>query len=146
MDEEDERIDPEGLSELASTPFKRKIESKIIRDFDGYEFELLIKTRKFITPDRELIIFRQEECSKFLSCGHQVTSPTQIFRCTYQRGHIVCSHCIIQCELCKDLACLKHSREYDCGDTIIRLCQDCGKIFDNEIRKQIRCLIEPCDY
>ena len=52
MTEENERLDPEEIGELASTPFKTEIERKVVTDDEGNEFEIAVETRKTMSPSR----------------------------------------------------------------------------------------------
>lgn len=127
MDEE--RVDAEELGRLASAPFKTEKEIIAVTDEDGYEWELTREIRKFITEKGEIITHKRKVFSKFVTCGHQVSHPSQVMRCKYE-GHAVCQHCITFCEHCGELVCLNHSGEYEEDQNVINLCRDCGQTFE----------------
>ena len=135
MTDENERLDPEEIGEMASTPFKTEIERKLVIDDDGTKWEIPVETRKSMTPSGEIISDKRAVVSRFVSCGHQVTDPRHVMRCVYG-GHFVCQNCITQCDGDGELVCLQHSAEYEYEQQILNLCQKCGEDFEFEMRKQ----------
>ena len=135
MTEENERLDPEEIAELASTKFKTEIKRRVVIDDDGCEWGTTDETRKTQTPAGEIITDRKEMVSRFLSCGHQMTDPTDVARCEYN-GHFVCRNCITQCNGRLELVCVYHSDEYEYNGQILRLCQDCAEILEYQIRRE----------
>jgi hypothetical protein len=144
MDDENERRNPEEEHEEeqergqpAPTPFKTEIESVVVTDDDGYEWETTKKTRKYIKPDNEIVALKRFELSRFATCGHQITDTRQLARCTYG-GHHVCHNCIIQCDTCQELVCIRHSGEYEYHGEILRLCLKCGRKLETIIEEENR--------
>ena len=133
MDEEDERLDPEELGEIASSTFKKEIERRVVTDDDGFSEEITVETTKTMTPAGEIVKDKRVVVSKFMTCGHQVTDPRQIMRCVYD-GHPVCRDCLLRCDGSGELVCLNHSDEYEFEGQILRLCQDCAAKY--ELHKQ----------
>lgn len=141
MTEENERLDPEEIGELASTPFKTEIQRKVVTDSDGNVLEIVVETRKTMTPSGEIISDKREMVSTFVSCGHQVTDVRQIIRCDYRdrdqdQDHFVCRDCITRCDGCKGFFCIYHSDDYEYEQGILNLCLRCAEDFEYEMRKE----------
>jgi len=134
MNGERERMNPEELGELASTPFKTEIKKKTIVDDDGYEFEIVTEIKKTLGPNGEIII-EENEKSRFVSCGHQVNNPNQVMRCVYE-GHTVCKDCIRKCDGCGEMVCQAHMTEYHDNKVSLQLCWDCEDKFKLEMIKE----------
>lgn len=135
MDEEDERLDPEEIGQIASTLFKTQIERKVVTDDDGSEWEITVEIRKSMTSTGEIISDKRAIVSKFMTCGHQITDPRQIMRCVYE-GHPVCRDCIIRCDGRGELVCIDHSVEYEYEGRILRFCQHCAEIFELYLKSE----------
>jgi hypothetical protein len=133
--EENEMLDPEELAALGSTPFRTEVETRVTTDVDGFELNIWTETKTSMTPTGEIVVLKKEVCSRFVSCGHQLTHPTQASRCKYE-GHVVCRNCITTCQGCRELVCLQHSDEWEYEGEILRLCLDCGEEFEYEMRKE----------
>ena len=137
MTEENVRLDPDEIGELASTPFKTEIERSVVTDDDGYEFEIAVKTTKTIAPPNEIVTDRQAVVSKRISCGHQITDVRQIMKCKYEdQEHLVCRDCITRCDGCRGFFCIFHSDDYEYEQGILKLCERCAELFEDEMRRE----------
>jgi superfamily II helicase len=135
MTEENETQNPEEEGQAAPAPYKTEIESIVITDDDGDEWETTKKTRKYMKPNDEIVILRRHEVARYATCGHQITDTKQIMRCMYQ-GHHVCHNCITQCDICLELVCNKHSGEYEYHQEMFRLCFECARKLETLIQEE----------
>lgn len=138
MTEENERLDPEEIGDIASTLFKTDIERRVVTDDDGSKWELTTETKKTMTPNGEIISDKTANVGIFMSCGHQVTDPRQIMRCFHDgnTGHAVCRDCIIRCDGQGELICIYHFYEYEHEGRILRLCHDCAETYELYLKRE----------
>lgn len=134
-DDDDERLDPEEIGEIASTPFKREIERKLVTDSDGFIQKFIVETTKTMTEEGEIISEKNVGVSIFMTCGHQVTDPRQIMRCVYE-GHPVCRDCIIRCDGRGELVCVYHSDQYEFEGRILTLCEHCARMLEDYQKRE----------